>query len=458
MKRILDPKELGACVKRHGPTLYRVLLSVLTVLVAVLTRGDTERIAPFAIAMVIALCIGLVLLRRTRYLTLIFLELSLLLIFCYDSFSFFIEYVWLLPIAVVALTVHLVRLCPRFSFGASFLPLAAVALATMLGGVGMIGAGDYFRPASLVFMIGLGPGLLLCYWILKNEAREDADEEALLSDLCFWGMSAALIVFAYMLPALWEVRAFHLLPSVQWSNNVSTMLLIAMPATVCWAHKQSAGYLLAFGMFGALMLSGSRGGQLFAGVELVICCVAGRMTERDPVKRIWAERFCAFAVMVAVYAGVLMAVNGGAFGIYNPEEVRWKLVERSFANFRENPLFGSGLGYLGNADLYDGKAGTINWYHCFPAQVLGGLGIFGVLAWGWQLINRLRLSIAVRKDSVFLLALCYLGLLLMSMVNPGEFCPIPYAYLAVFFFVMTERKTAIATNPFQKKHSHEETA
>ena len=36
------------------------------------------------------------------------------------------------------------------------------------------------------------------------------------------------------------------------------------------------------------------------------------------------------------------------------------------------------------------------------------------------------------------LGLSYLGILLMSQVNPGEFCPIPYGMITVILFIFLE--------------------
>jgi len=38
------------------------------------------------------------------------------------------------------------------------------------------------------------------------------------------------------------------------------------------------------------------------------------------------------------------------------------------------------------------------------------------------------------------LSLCYFGLLLMSQVNPGEFCPFPYALIATTIFLFLDGK------------------
>ena len=69
----------------------RDFLCVAVFLIAVLTGGETARLAPFAIALLLLISVGLICLRDTRYLTLPFLLLTLLFIFCYDSFSVFIR-------------------------------------------------------------------------------------------------------------------------------------------------------------------------------------------------------------------------------------------------------------------------------------------------------------------------------------------------------------------------------
>lgn len=425
-------------IKKYGAEVYRNLLSIAVFLIAALTGGETERIAPFAVAMVLLLCGGLLVLRSTRYLTLPFLFLSLLLIFCYDSYSVFIRYIWLLPIAVVSLVVYLVRKKPPLARGASLLPLVLVSAATLLGGIGMISPEDYFRPASLVFMAGLGPGLILSYWIMKNELKDACDRDWLLGDLLRWGLVAAAIVFYYTIPTLVQEKRFYLLLVPQWSNNVATMLMIALPASLAVKRRRFYHHIFALLMFLATALIGSRGGQLFVGVELLVCYFLVWRSETDRVKRMWSRILfvCALIVVGCLMGTILHKTMLGDF--LHDGEARWKLLARGFSDFLENPLFGSGIGYRGNADVYHGKQGTIIWYHIFISQVVGGLGICGILAWGYQLYVRAQLAWRARRSHMVWLALCYFGLFLMSMVNPGEFCPVPYAFLAVCLFAALE--------------------
>ena len=41
----------------------------------------------------------------------------------------------------------------------------------------------------------------------------------------------------------------------------------------------------------------------------------------------------------------------------------------------------------------------------------------------------------------FTLLMSYFGLFLMSQVNPGEFCPMPYAAIAMTYFALMEKDT-----------------
>ena len=38
------------------------------------------------------------------------------------------------------------------------------------------------------------------------------------------------------------------------------------------------------------------------------------------------------------------------------------------------------------------------------------------------------------------LGVSYLGILLMSQVNPGEFCPLPFELLTVLLFILQEKR------------------
>lgn len=426
--------------------LGRATIALATVLIWRYTGGDTAKIAPFAVAGVLILIVGLIALKHAAPLTLLFLELTFLLIFCYDSYSVFVPYAWLLVAAVPAFVFHLIRLCPRLEPGQSGLPLVAVTVATLLGGVGVLSAKEYFGPSTLAFLLGLGPGLVLCWFWLKNELNgrdREKDIHALLLDLTFWGLTIGVVILLDTLlnRPLYAAYTWENYYNIfrQWNNNAATMLLLSIPAAFGLAKKHPAWYVIGFVLVVAAIGSGSRGAVLFVPIEAAACLLWLWLSEDKHGYRLGRGLLCgliAIAVAALIPAFWRLALQIGMSGFQH--DARLHLLAAAWDDFRAHPLFGVGLAYKGHADLYNGKTGTINWYHVFPAQVIGSMGLIGVLAWGWQLYVRARLSFSVWRREAFALPLCYLGLFLMSMVNPGEFCPIPYAMLAVWFFAWIE--------------------
>ena len=75
-------------------------------------------------------------------------------------------------------------------------------------------------------------------------------------------------------------------------------------------------------------------------------------------------------------------------------------------------------------------------------QIIGSMGAVGILAYGFNIISRFMIIIKKKSRLCTVLGLSYLGLLLMSQVNPGEFCPLPYALVGVIIFILAENSGA----------------
>ena len=114
------------------------------------------------------------------------------------------------------------------------------------------------------------------------------------------------------------------------------------------------------------------------------------------------------------------------------------LFKKAWENFLSHPLFGVGMG-AGNT----GES-VLNgfWTHNYFLQILGSMGMLGALAYGYQLFVRVRLALAHPSALRLIVFLSYLGIFLASMLQPGEFCPMPYELLAVGLFVILERDDA----------------
>ena len=80
------------------------------------------------------------------------------------------------------------------------------------------------------------------------------------------------------------------------------------------------------------------------------------------------------------------------------------------------------------------------WYHMMTSQVVGSMGLVGIAAYLFQFIGRVKLIFRNFSMWSLCLGVSYLGILLMSQVNPGEFCPLPFELLTVLLFILQERR------------------
>ena len=124
---------------------------------------------------------------------------------------------------------------------------------------------------------------------------------------------------------------------------------------------------------------------------------------------------------------------------FNIADPRIAMMKRGFKNFSSYPVFGHGLGHTGNLDIYSPVKGAMEWYHMMIPQIVGSLGTVGILAYGHQFVTRVSLIFKKISPQNLCLGISYLGILLMSQVNPGEFCPLPYELLTVLIFIILER-------------------
>lgn len=376
---------------------------------------------------------------------------------CYDSADTFLARAWVAVPAVAAILFHFLYYRKPIRVGRSFWGLCAVAVAVTLGGVGTISASEYFAPTALFYVFGLGGGMVVFYLLARSHLDSDSARE-IAKILYIVGILACLCVLRFYMED-WEwVMKKHRFARFQSSNNLATFLMLALPFPLYFAKKRYVDILAVFFMYACLFLTGSRGGILMGTVELILVLASFAVAQwKRPVNCILCSAsLIAFVAVVAHFLSKTMAsmeispsLNGlealfetitGLF-VYEGES-RLQLLSRVKSDFTTNPVFGVGIGYTGNADIYSPVKGAMNWYHMWTAQIVGGLGVVGILAYGYQLVERIIIFFRSRSFINLTLFLSYGGLFLMSQVNPGEFCPVPYAMLAVTYFILMEKEIA----------------
>lgn len=414
------------------------LLFLLGACLVVLLKAEVVGMLVFvmAISLLLFLCDDI------TVTTLPFLLACMFVTKCYDSFDTFIRFAPLGVIPVGALLFHFIFYRKKFRIGSSFYGILAVALSVTLGGAFIITPKEYFSGTSLYYVLGLGIGMAAVYLLMKSAfvVRPEYDiRERLLAFFYIAGLFGCFMVFSHYAVEFSTIRQTMRI-KIQWSNNISTMLMLFMPVPFYYAlTRNRANLLVGLLFYAAIVMTGSRGGLLMGGVELILCFLFVAVAEKSLRLPSLALLVACSILLVAGWEKLAPFIGiGESSSLISSGEVRYKLIFRAFDDFKANPIFGRGLGYTGNSDCYHPVKGAANWYHMFVFQIIGSLGLLGVAAYLFQFVGRLRLIFQKTDLTKLTFGLCYAGMLLMSMVNPGEFCPIPYEMLTVLLFIFLE--------------------
>lgn len=390
----------------------------------------------------------------------------MMLIFCDDLMAIFAPVCFTLQISVeyykdysqltpymmyaivpfaIALLFNLIYYRRPVKIGKLFYPLAAVSAALILGGVGVISREDYFKPVSLYYMLGLGIGQLAIYVIfctrLENKRSYDRTER-IAKTLFAAGLLFAIVIFAFYAQNFEKFLDRGGVLYYKPRNYLTSMFLMCIPS-VCVLAKRSNVYLAGLAvMYLAMLLTGSRSGLIF-GTFLVFLCLVHIFSRGKNRRRAYIGAAAAAIVVIAVVAAVYLLgmysarIESAASG----DKTRIEFIKRGIAHFLSAPIFGIGIGSTVDIDIFKAYTpGSMVFYHNFVIQIICSMGLCGVAAYAWNFITRAKLIWRNRRRDVFAFALSYFGILMMSLTNPGIFCPFPEAGLLTFIFAVIEKE------------------
>ena len=378
------------------------------------------------------------------------LLLSCIVLPCYDSYDTFIRYAWVVPIFLIAFVYNLIVFREKMKIGRTFFGQVAVTVALMLGGTGFIAREDLLSPMSLFYVLTLGAGMVLIYLLLRSRfARFNVYGifGRIAPAMYLVGILCCVIILLYTVrdnpvEPVFPDRIFYNLHHAEYkpSNNLSTMLMLAMPFPVWYALKQHPVHVVScFVFFAAIVTGGSRAGVILGGVELVLCFLLW-MRYCGTISKKVGSFFGPILILLGLIGTHWFLTNHPGFGVVNEGEFRLNAIEIAIREFREHPVFGIGLRNHALDEIYQPKKGALCWFHMYFPQIFASMGLFGFFSYLLQMILRATLIFRRKKGPVrSTLGLSYIGLFLMSQLNPGEFCPFPYALMAVAIFVMLEQ-------------------
>ena len=376
-----------------------------------------------------------------------FLSALCFIIQAQNTYNKFIVFLPFLIVPVVAGVFHAVvyRNKEHTTMGVLFLPMVLVSITNFLGGLGTITAAEYFSTTSLSYMFALGFMIVIFYWALSGHIGPGKNytehmDIRISKMMCAMTLLLILAVFETYAENWSEFTAHPGILYMQWRNNGCTLLMMALPFTFFMALQKFPYILLSVGSMIAMVLSGSRGGLIMGGIEFVILLILFLFLDKEHRKIIGLIALSFIFLIAAALPKLIsfMSYTSGRFTSMSQYNIRLGLWKRSILDFKANPIFGRGLGYTGNRDIHPSKTATLCWYHSSLPQVWGSFGLVGIAAYGYQFLTRLRFLKS--RPSLFgrTVLMSFIGLELMSLVNPGIFAPV-YPIILTALFIIVER-------------------
>lgn len=332
----------------------------------------------------------------------------------------------------------------KFRINPAIPPMLLVSLAITLGGAFSISAGEYFRIGNLFYLVFLGFGMVaLCILIFTLLDREDIEvlRYEFVHAVCDSGIFLGGVMIYYYLLNLSEFlltqQIVEMLANNPFRNVAVGYYLLSMPFAFFCARRKFRYMIGGVTIYVACLVSGSRMGLLFGSLQFLVCMLYFIVTNKRR-RRIFAVVLAVLLIVVFVMKDELLYFYLGRTesGFINLDEVRIKMMKRAVSDFLAAPVFGQGIGYSGNVDLYAPGAFEMHWYHNFVCQIVGSLGLLGILAYAYQFYSRLRMMLYRPTSFSWLIFLMYIGALMSGITDTGIFTPFPTVFLLNCAFLL----------------------
>lgn len=372
--------------------------------------------------------------------------MSMLAVDHYSEFAVFLPYWWMGVVLFGALIFHIIHYGLRIKKGESLRGLIAVSAAALLGGTGVISNKDRFSALSIYYTLGIGVAMVAFYLVFRASAAEKRNynvTERFLKILYAAGLFTGAVVITFYCHHLDEFLKNFSTIFFSYRNYCATLLLLTFPATFYFMLKSDVHILGIVFMYSSMLLTGSRSAMLFGTLTLAAGIVYLLVYNK---KR---RKAYIIAISLCIIPAVLFASDvietlfatriAEEGGFISEDDSRIKFLARSVQDFLSNPLFGIGLGNRANSDIFAGVPGSMVFYHNYIAQIFGSMGMIGGLAYALLIRDRIAILLRGFDKTLAIFAMSYVGMLFVSMTNPGEFCPYPYEMITVMIFAVAEQ-------------------
>ncbi len=356
---------------------------------------------------------------------------------------------------VFAIAYRLIVSRPRFVFGKMFMPQLGVSIVLLVGGIAVIDPSDWLRVLPMVFLLGFG--VLIFYVLFLNYSNQNPYVQVSVYTskvFAYVGLLCVAEIVTFYLrsgasPADWG----SLWLDLGWGihNNVATILVMSAPLSLYLASKHKFCLLyviLASINYLGIILSFSRGGILMGAVAFIpalVLSVAKTEYRKNMVFSLTAVFFALFIAYISLFDfanSAIASLLGQGFGVSG----RDNLASEAWQLFKQNPIFGAGMGYVGN-NLGETKSVALYFFHSTVLQVIASMGLFGVAGYVWFYIRRYKIMLRnITKDPYkWFLMLALFSFEAYSLIDTGTFVPMPFMILLMALNAMIEKQNNMPT-------------
>lgn len=343
---------------------------------------------------------------------------------------------------------HFILFRPKFKMFKLTIPLILVSGALFAGGIGSIGVDSYV--SSLAFILALGPLMLLFYYIMMLYFCPTPDVDAkkyvciLMSVLaCVLCAEVLTFIIRFEDPFVDLIRNSFILG---WGNRntVGLIFTLTIPLTFYFAYstKQIMAiciYLLAILQYSLVAFMFSRAGLISCTFVLALSIIYTLWKGKSKSALIYALAIVASTVSLytIIYPEIITSLIAKFSDIANLDSTgRVELYFESFKLFIANPIFGAGLGYVGN--ITHKPEFAIYWFHSTIMQVMGCMGIIGIIAYTTLYISRGIQLFNNFSNFNMIMAIAIIGFEAICLIESGTFLPFPTLFLTIFLTAFLE--------------------
>ena len=358
----------------------------------------------------------------------------------------------LLPLAAigaVALVLHMVIYPVKkedIRIGKQFWSMFAIGVAATLAGANLVNAETYFSLKNVYYVLALGFGALAAYVFVLNYLPSDkkAAKKEFSACIYFGGLFGVLQMAALLYAVLSGKEPVEFLARQRYRNNFAALMLMLAPFSFYQSfagNRRFLGYFMGVLQAASACVTLSRAGFVTAIAVVAACGVFCILFSDYKNRKFYVKTF----VVTVICAGLVLVLADNYFDILSKRfdgagsDVRTKIWKLGFSVFKEHPLLGAGWMAEGNSEYVSTGSFSIYWYHNSFVQIAASTGMLGILCYGFGYVQKIYSIISKPFTAFkFFVAVTFGGYMMMNMLHPIEFTPVPYLILMTIAFAAME--------------------